>query len=208
MSAQTKLKKVHLEIMKQSGESALIADVHRIRKELGLPDVPNHLDDLEGLKSKAPQLLVRLIEAEHALRLAFTMLKLDPSTLTQGQDSPTKQLATYWIEQVIWANTHADKISRANKQRRQELPRVAKAALYLCYLQFVEAGDQLVGWKRLSDRAKKTLGQNRVSRAERGLLTRTRVEPLLNAFRANEHRHTADEVCALYEIQPFVSSME
>jgi hypothetical protein len=208
MSAQTKLKKMHLEIMKQSGESALIEDIHRIRKELGLPDVPNHLDDLEGLKSKAPQLLVRLIEAEHALRLAFTMLKLDPSTLTQSQDSPTKQLATYWIEQLVWANTHADKIKRSNQQRKKELSTTAQVTLYLCYLQYFEAGDQLVGWKRLSDRAKKTLALNRVTRAERDLLTRARVEPLLNAFRANEPSHTADEVCAHCEIQPFTSSME
>jgi hypothetical protein len=208
MSAQTKLKKMHLEIMKQSGESALIEDIHRIRKELGLPDVPNHLDDLEGLKSKAPQLLVRLIEAEHALRLAFTMLKLDPSTLTQSQDSPTKQLATYWIEQLVWANTHADKIKRSNQQRKKELSTTAQVTLYLCYLQYFEAGDQLVGWKRLSDRAKKTLALNRVTRAERDLLTRARVEPLLNAFRANEPSHTAEEVCAHCEIQPFTSSME
>jgi hypothetical protein len=208
MSAQTKLKKMHLEIMKQSGESALIEDIHHIRKELGLPDVPNHLDDLEGLKSKAPQLLVRLIEAEHALRLAFTMLKLDPSTLTQSQDSPTKQLATYWIEQLVWANTHADKIKRSNQQRKKELSTTAQVTLYLCYLQYFEAGDQLVGWKRLSDRAKKTLALNRVTRAERDLLTRARVEPLLNAFRANEPSHTADEVCAHCEIQPFTSSME
>ena len=208
MSAQTKLKKVHLEIMKQSGEFALIEDIHRIRKELGLPDVPNHLDDLEGLESKAPQLLVRLIEAEHALRLAFTMLKLDPSTLTQSQDSPTKQLATYWIEQLLWANTHADKIKRSNQQRKKELSTTAQVTLYLCYLQYFEAGDQLVGWKRLSDRAKKTLALNRVTRAERDLLTRARVEPLLNAFRANEPSHTADEVCAHCEIQPFISSME
>ena len=66
MSTKTKLNKVYLEIMKQSDESALIEDIHRIRKELGLPHVPNHLDDLEGLKSKAPQLLARLIEAEHS----------------------------------------------------------------------------------------------------------------------------------------------
>jgi len=208
MSAQTKLKKMHLEIMKQSGESALIEDIHHIRKELGLPDVPNHLDDLEGLKSKAPQLLVRLIEAEHALRLAFTMLKLDPSTLTQSQDSPTKQLATYWIEQLVWANTHADKIKRSNQQRKKELSTTAQVTLYLCYSQYFEAGDQLVGWKRLSDRAKKTLALNRVTRAERDLLTRARVEPLLNAFRANEPSHTADEVCAHCEIQPFIRSME
>ena len=208
MSAQTKLKKVHLEIMKQSGEFALIEDIHRIRKELGLPDVPSHLDDLEGLKSKAPQLLVRLIEAEHALRLAFTMLKLDPSTLTQSQDSPTKQLATYWIEQLLWANTHADKIKRSNQQRKKELSTTAQVTLYLCYLQYFEAGDQLVGWKRLSDRAKKTLALNRVTRAERDLLTRARVEPLLNAFRANEPSHTVDEVCARCEIHPFISSME
>ena len=47
MSAQEKLKKMYIEIMKQSGEFALIEDIHRIRKELGLPDVPNHLDDLD-----------------------------------------------------------------------------------------------------------------------------------------------------------------
>ena len=208
MSAQEKLKKMYIEIMKQSCESALIKDIHRIRKELGLPHVTNHLDDLDGLKSKTPQLLVRLIEAENSLSLAFTMLKLDPSTLTPTHDSPSVQLATHWIEQLVLANTHADKIKRANKQRKQELSTTAKAALYLCYLQFVEAGDQLVGWKRLSDRAKKTLGLNQVKRAERDLLTRTRVEPLLDAFRANEPLHTADEVCALYEIQPFVSSMK
>jgi len=208
MSTKTNLDKVQLEIMKQSDESTLIKDIHRIRKELGLPHVPNHLDDLEGLESKAPQLLARLIEAEHALRMAFTLLKLDPNTLTPSHGLPSKQLATYWMEQFVWTNTHADKIKRANKQRKQELSTIAKAALYLCYLQFVEAGDQLVGWKRLSDRAKKTLGLNQVKRAERDLLTRTRVEPLLDAFRANEPLHTADEVCALYEIQPFVSSMK
>lgn len=80
MSKHSKPEKAHLAILKHSSETMLIDDIHRIRNELGLLNVSNHFDDLDSLMSKAPQLLLRLVDAEQALRVAFTMLSMTTST--------------------------------------------------------------------------------------------------------------------------------
>jgi len=187
-------------VYQQFTERTLIKDIHRIRNELGLPKVEDHLDALADLSEKTPELLVRLIEAEQALRVAYALLKLDSDQITFEQGKPLYQLKDIWLQRFTQETSQYNKVGEANRTRKKELSQTLKACLLLAYCEFCQNGTPRVGWQRLKTRARQIGAFNRVAKGELGLLTRARIEPLLKAFRENAPPHSIDQICSIYNL--------
>ena len=197
-SAQRAAKR--LVVSQQFSETRLVADIHRIRDELGLEKVDDHLDALVHLQDKIPDLFLRLVEAEQALRVAYVLLNLDPSDVAHGKDKPLHHLKDIWLERFTQEAGQYNKVVAANRARKQELPQTLKACLFLAYCDFCHDGISNVGWQRLKTRARQIGAFNRIVRKELDLLTRARIEPFLRAFRKIDAPPPLDEICSLYHL--------
>ena len=91
-------------------------------------------------------------------------------------------------------------MAAANRTRKKELPQTLKASLFLAYCEFCHNGDSKVGWQRLKTRARQIGVFNRVPREELDLLTRTRTEWFLRAFRQMDSPPPLDEICSIYNL--------
>ena len=187
-------------VSQQFSETNLIADIHRIRDELGLPKADDHLDALVHLQDKIPQLFLRLVEAEQALRVAYLLLDLDPRDLTYGKDKPLHQLRDVWLQRFAQERSHSSKVAATNRARKKELPQTLKACLFLAYCEFCHTGDSKVGWQRLKTRARQIGAFNHFAREELDLLTRARIEPFLRSFRQIEALPPINEICSIYNL--------
>ena len=187
-------------VSQQFTETNLIADIHRIRNELGLPQADNHLEALVDLQEKTPELFLRLVEAEQALRVAYFLLSLDPHDVTNGKDKPLLHLQDVWLQRFTQESSQYSKVAAANRTRKKELPQTLKASLFLAYCEFCHNGDSKVGWQRLKTRARQIGVFNRVPREELDLLTRTRTEWFLRAFRHMDSPPPLDEICSIYNL--------
>ena len=181
-------------------ETNLIADIHRIRDELGLPKADDHLDALMHLQDKPPRLFLRLIEAEQALRVAYLLLNLDPRDITYGKDKPLHYLQDVWLQRFTQERSQYRKVAAANRTPKRELSLTLKACLFLAYCEFCNDGTSNVGWKRLTTRARQIGVFNRVAREELGLLTRARTERFLRVFRQMDSPPPLDEICSIYNL--------
>jgi hypothetical protein len=189
-----------LVVSQQFSEARLVADIHRIRDELGLPKIDDHLDALVHLQDKTPELFLRLVEAEQALRVAYLLLNLDPSDVVNGKDKPLHHLKDIWLERFTRESSQYKKVGAANRARKQELSQTLRACIFLAYCQFSHDGIPQVGWQRLKTRARQIGAFNRVVRDELDLLTRARIEPFLRAFRQIDALPSLSEICSLYNL--------
>ena len=197
-SAQRAAKR--LVVSQQFSETRLVADIHRIRAELGLPKIDDHLDALIHLQDKIPELFLRLVEAEQALRIAYVLLTLDPSDVAYGKDKPLHHLTDIWLQRFTRESSQYEKVGAANRARKQELSQTLKACIFLAYCEFCHNGDSKVGWQRLKTRARQIGAFNHIAREELDLLTRARIEPFLRAFRQIEALPSNDEICSIYNL--------
>ena len=184
-------------VYQQFTKRTLIADIHRIRHELGLPKIDDHLDGIADLRGKTPELLVRLIEAEQALRVAHALLNIDSDHITNEPGTSLYQLTDMWLQRFTQEASQYKKVAAANRARKQELPQTLKACLFLAYCDFCHRGISNVGWKRLKTKARQIGAFNHIARKELDLLTRARIEPFLTALRGSDALPPLDEICSL-----------